>query len=67
LKSTREAIERQDSNELIYIQVEQGMGIKNFNTNQKEFITWLTRADNNITESRERQVIDGITKNYLYY
>jgi PAS domain S-box-containing protein len=62
-----EAIERQDSFELIYIQVENEKSIRSFYENQSEFLTWLTKARDNITEDKEEQVLDSISFNYLIY
>jgi two-component system, NtrC family, sensor histidine kinase KinB len=61
------AIERQDSYELIYIQVESEESIKSFYENQKDFFTWLTKGRDNITEKEEIAVIDNITDNYMKY
>ena len=61
------AIERQDSNELLFLQVQKEESLKNFYTNQKEFITWFTKARDNVTEENEIEVLDRISKNYVIY
>lgn len=61
------AIERQDSNELLFIQAENETGIKEFYDNQIEFITWLTKSRDNITEEREKSVVEEITHSYEQY
>jgi PAS domain S-box-containing protein len=61
------AIERQDSYELMYLQVDKEDSIKNFYINQKGFITWLTKAKDNITEKAEANIIDNISRNYVIY
>lgn len=61
------AIERQDSNELMYLQVEKVESLKNFYVNQKDFISWMTKAKDNITEKDEIELIDRIHKNYEIY
>lgn len=66
-KNMTDAIERQDSYELLFIQVEDETGVKEFYDNQVEFITWLTKSRDNITESRERSVIEDITNSYELY
>lgn len=62
-----DAIERQDSNQLIYLEVDQQKGIRAFTENQKEFFTWLGKARDNITESYEGEIIDNISTNYMRY
>ena len=61
------AIERQDSNELIYLQVQSEDSLKDFYENQKEFITWMTKAKVNITEDSEIEVLDRLSKSYSIY
>lgn len=61
------ALERQDSYELIFMQVEDEESIRNFYENQKEFITWMTKAKDNITEDEELKVIESISSNYMNY
>lgn len=61
------AIERQDSLELIYIQIENKQCIKDFQENQRNFITWMTKAQDNITENKEKGVLDNISEDYLKY
>lgn len=66
-KNMIDAIERQDSYELLFIQVDNETGVKEFYDNQVEFITWLTKSRDNITENREKKVIEDITNNYNQY
>jgi PAS domain S-box-containing protein len=62
-----DAIERQDSNQLIYLEVEQQKGIRAFDENEKEFIMWLDKAQDNVTEPNEKEILEGINSNYLKY
>jgi PAS domain S-box-containing protein len=62
-----DAIERQDSNELIYLEVDAQRGIRAFSQNQQEFLVWLNRAKDNITENDERKVIESANSDYLKY
>ena len=62
-----DAIERQDSYELIYIQVDNENIVRSFYENQREFITWLTKAQDNITEENEIKVTEHISSNYTKY
>ncbi|HBM76404.1 MAG TPA: PAS domain-containing sensor histidine kinase, partial [Clostridiaceae bacterium] len=62
-----DAIERQDSNELIYLEVDAQKGIRAFSQNQQEFLVWLNRAKDNITENDERKVIESANSDYLKY
>lgn len=62
-----DALERQDSYELIFMQVEPENTIKSFYENQNEFITYLTKAKDNITETEELKVIEKVSSNYITY
>jgi len=62
-----DAIERQDSNQLIYLEVNHEKGIRAFNENQKEFFTWLSKAKDNVTEDTEGQIIENISADYMKY
>jgi PAS domain S-box-containing protein len=66
-KNMMDAIERQDSYELLFIQVENETGVKEFYDNQIQFVTWLTKSRDNITENSEKNVIEDITNNYNKY
>lgn len=66
-KNMIDAIERQDSYELLFIQGDNETGVKEFYDNQAEFITWLTKSKDNITENSERNVIEDITNSYDQY
>lgn len=62
-----DAIERQDSNQLVYLQVDQQKGLRAFSENQKEFFLWLSRANDNITEKSEREILANISNDYTRY
>lgn len=62
-----DAVERQDSNELIYLEVDRDKGVRAFNDNQREFYTWLSRAKDNITEAGEDEIIQRISRDYSRY
>lgn len=66
-KNMIDSIERQDSYELLFIQVDNETGVKEFYDNQIDFVTWLTKSRDNITESSERNVIEDITNSYNKY
>jgi PAS domain S-box-containing protein len=62
-----DAIERQDGYLLLWIQMENDDSIKNFYENQKKFLTWLTKAKDNITQVGENRILDDITQIYMDY
>lgn len=61
------AIERQDSAILGYMFSENEETISSFYDNQKIFLNWLTRAEDNITENGETDVIEAINRSYDQY
>lgn len=61
------AIERQDSAELSYIFTGNENASQNFQNNQTEFIKWLTRAEDNITEEGETELLNNISSSYSLY
>lgn len=61
------AIERQDSAELAHMFSESDTTVSNFIENQKIFLRWLTRAEDNITETGEQEVLASINQNYTEY
>jgi PAS domain S-box-containing protein len=61
------AIERQDSAELSYIFTGNENASQNFQNNQTEFIKWLTRAEDNITEEGEAELLENISTRYSLY
>ncbi|KPU45720.1 alginate biosynthesis sensor protein KinB [Oxobacter pfennigii] len=62
-----DAIERQDSNQLIYLEVDKQKGIRSFSENQSEFFLWLGKAEENITEKDEKELLNSISSNYIKY
>jgi PAS domain S-box-containing protein len=65
--SMMEAIERQDSTVLIYINVDSQKGKELFSSNTGEFLKWYAVDANNITEVGERELIDKIGTSYSSY
>lgn len=61
------AIERQDSAELAHMFSQSNETVTAFNENEKVFITWLTRAEDNITEIGEKEILEVINQNYVAY
>ncbi|WHH59521.1 ATP-binding protein [Petroclostridium sp. X23] len=61
------AMERQDSNQLIFLQVNEEKGRSAFTNNEKEFFIWLGKAKDNITEEDEAEILDKIEMNYIKY
>lgn len=62
-----EAIERQDSAVLIYINVDTKKGKDLFADNNEEFLKWYNVNANNITEKGEKELIDTIKTSYTNY
>lgn len=62
-----EAIERQDSAILIYINVDRNKGINSFVENTDAFQKWFNIERNNITEHGEKDYTDKIEKYYSDY
>src|SRR4030066_1341011 len=61
------AIERQDSAELGYMFESSDILINDFRINEEEFLKWLSRAEDNITEKGEREVLSDINNYYVDY
>ena len=61
------AIERQDSAELGYMFESSDILINDFRINEEEFLKWLSRAEDNITEEGEREVLSDINNYYVDY
>ncbi len=61
------AIERQDSAELGYMFEPSDTLINDFRMNEEEFLKWLSRAEDNITEEGESEVLDNINNYYVDY
>lgn len=62
-----EAIERQDSAVLIYINVDTQKGKKFFTDNNEEFLKWYNVNANNVTEKGEKDVVETIKVSYTNY
>lgn len=62
-----EAIERQDSAVLIYINVDRQRGIDLFSQNSNVFLKWYNIEYNNITEPGENEYVDRINNYYIKY
>ncbi|MFW6281113.1 MAG: MCP four helix bundle domain-containing protein, partial [Halanaerobium sp.] len=62
-----EAIERQDSALLLLIRAPEDRGQKIFRRNEKEFYSWLARAEDNITIEGEGEILSSINDNYIEF
>ena len=62
-----EALERQDSAELIFIFGQQEEALEIFQKNQIEFTKHLSRAEDNITIEEENQIISNLNEDYQTY
>jgi len=62
-----EAIERQDSAVLIYINVSTQRGKELFTSGNEEFFKWFSVDENNITEGGEAELINNIQASYTRY
>ena len=62
-----EAIERQDSAMLIYINVDSQKGKDMFSENTEEFLKWYNIEAGNITEKGEATLVDSIKSSYDSY
>lgn len=62
-----EAIERQDSAILIYINGDHQKGIDLYQQNGNEFLQWYDIEQNNITELNENQYVQSINDNYTKF
>lgn len=62
-----DAIERQDSAVLIYINVDVQKGKDLFANNNEEFLKWYNVNANNITEKGEKELVDTIKASYTNY
>lgn len=61
------AIERQDSAELEHMFSQRNEKVLVFNENEKVFITWLSRAEDNVTEVGEQEILERINTHYVEY
>jgi len=57
-----EALERQDSAELIFVFGQQEKALEIFKKNQMEFMKELSRAEDNITIAGEEEILNNINK-----
>ncbi|SKC69328.1 ATP-binding protein [Maledivibacter halophilus] len=61
------ALERQDSAELAHMFSSSETTSQAFKKNEMEFLKWLSRAEDNITEPGEKEILDNINKLYIEY
>lgn len=61
------ALERQDSAELAHMFSSSETTSQAFKKNEMEFLKWLSRAEDNITETGEKEILDNINKLYIEY
>lgn len=62
-----EAVERQDSAMLIYMNVDRQKGIDIFSENNDTFLKWFEKENNNVTERGERELVDHTNQYYAKY
>ncbi|MFW6001283.1 MAG: ATP-binding protein [Halanaerobium sp.] len=63
-----EAIERQDSALLLLIRApDDSRGQEIFRRNEKEFYSWLARAEDNITIDGEEEILEKVNDDYLNF
>ncbi|MFO7819688.1 MAG: ATP-binding protein [Halanaerobacter sp.] len=62
-----EALERQDSAELIFVFGQQEKALEIFEKNQMEFMKHLSRAEDNITIEGEKKILENINQEYQQY
>ena len=60
-----ESIERQDSALLLLLRTSEEQGQEIFRRNEKEFYTWLARAEDNITIKGEGAILEKINEKYF--
>lgn len=65
--NTMEAIERQDSAVLIYMNIDRQKGIDLFSENNASFLQWYSVEQGNITEQGEQEIVDNIKTYYMEY
>lgn len=66
-ESMVESIERQDSALLLMLRSPEEKGQEIFRKNEKEFYTWLARAEDNITIDGEGEFLNKISDNYYKF
>ncbi|PUU88814.1 ATP-binding protein [Halanaerobium sp.] len=62
-----ESIERQDSALLLLLRTSEVQGQEIFRRNEKEFYTWLARAEDNITIEGEGAILEKINEKYFNF
>ena len=62
-----EAIERQDSATLLYINVDTQKGKEIFTKNSEVFLKWYNIDSNNITEKGEKDIVNALKSSYTTY
>jgi len=62
-----EALERQDSAQLLLLQGQKERGTEFFRDNEQDFIRWLVRAKDNITIEGEKEIIEELHEKYSRY
>jgi len=62
-----ESIERQDSALLLLLRTSEEQGQEIFRRNEKEFYTWLARAEDNITIEGEGAILEKINEKYFSF
>ncbi|RCW49321.1 ATP-binding protein [Halanaerobium sp. ST460_2HS_T2] len=62
-----ESIERQDSALLLLLRTSEEQGQEIFRRNEKEFYTWLARAEDNITIDGEGAILEKINEKYFNF
>jgi signal transduction histidine kinase len=62
-----ESIERQDSALLLLLRSTEEQGQEIFRRNEKEFYTWLARAEDNITIEGEGAILEKINEKYFEF
>ncbi|MCK8825044.1 HAMP domain-containing sensor histidine kinase [Fuchsiella alkaliacetigena] len=61
------ALERQDSAQLLFLFGKEERGQELFRESEREFLKWLSRAEDNITIAEEEEIIKRINDGYLKY
>ncbi len=62
-----ESIERQDSALLLLLRTPEEQGQEIFRRNEKEFYSWLARAEDNITIEGEGEILEKISDKYFEF
>ncbi|GAB6138260.1 HAMP domain-containing sensor histidine kinase [Halanaerobaculum tunisiense] len=62
-----EALERQDSAELIFVFGRREKALDIFKENQMQFMKFLSRAEDNITIEEEKEIIEDLNQSYQAY